>query len=243
MNGPDFVGIGYPKCGTTFLYNTLTDHPQVENNKKERHYFSDVFENFDSTDYEDYRLKFQKKNSSNIVGEYSPGVLYYPTNIQFLSSAAPDAKYVVMLRNPIDRCFSHYKQLHNARIDIVNPDNVREFDRLSVYPEIIYSGLFTFGIEKALKYLDQEQIIILQYEKLIRDFNDEFKKLCDFLGIREEVPGDVNIRQPDQYEQYNYFRPTLKRFYEEMVEKLFNEYQQINEWSVLNKNLWEEFND
>lgn len=238
-SGPDFVGVGYPKCGTTFVYKTLTSHPQVENSKKERHYFSKPFYEFDESDYKEYRSLF-KSYGDNLVGEFSPGALYYPTNIQFLSQAAPDAKYVVLLRNPIDRFFSHMRQMENYRLEEVSPDNVERFYDFSLYPEAAYSGLYEVGIRNAIRYCGIESIIILQYEKLLSDFETEFKKLCRFLNIEEYIP-DVEIREPTRYEQYDYMRPHLKNFYTRTVSQINEKYSTINKYSEINTSIWGDF--
>jgi len=239
-SGPDFVGVGYPKCGTTFIYNTLTRHPQVEKFKKERHYFSKPFYEFGESDFKEYRSLF-KSYGNNVIGEFSPGALYHPTNIQFLSKAAPDAKYIILLRNPIDRFFSHVRQMENYRLEEVQPDNVERFYDFSLYPEAAYSGLYERGICNAIRYCGVDSIIILQYEKIVSNFEVQFEKMCEFLGIEKHIP-DVNIEDPTQYEEYDYMRPYLREFYSNTVKCVDEKYRKVNVYSEIDVDIWSDFN-
>jgi len=62
-----FVGIGFPKCGTTFLYNKLIEHPELEKDKKERHFFSRPFHKFSAEEYNGYCEKFK---GDKLYGEF-----------------------------------------------------------------------------------------------------------------------------------------------------------------------------
>lgn len=232
----DFIGIGFPKCGTTYLYKKMLEHPCVSNNKKERHFFSKPFHTFTEEEYKNYLSNFRR---GDVNGEFSPGVLYYPLNIKYLSKVTnEDTKFITVIRNPIDRAHSHYKQLNNARMGIVNPDNKEEFRRLSLYPEAIYTGLYSFAFDQLFKYISKEQIIIIQYEKLLENLHEEMNNLWEFMGLDKAVIRD-DTRKPSQY---NSFRDELREFYEQDVEKLFNKYSQINKYSHIDCSYWKDFN-
>lgn len=238
--GPDFVGVGFPKCGTTFLYDeVICQHRDVLHLPKERHFFSQPFHKFNSTEKENYLNNFPDTNK--VTGEFSPGVLYYPMNIKYLYDAVPDdTKFIVLMRNPVDRAFSHMKQMLGPRINNVNPSNKDLFVESSLYPEAIYSGLYYRSLERLFEYANFGEVILLQYEKLVSDFSSEVEELFSFLGLNfeESMLDQINIEKSSKYD--NDFRGELAEFYQNDVNQLFSEYDKINQYSEIE--IWNEFN-
>ena len=108
---PDFFIIGAKKCGTTFLYHLLGQHPHVEAaKKKEIHYFDHHF----SKGNDWYRSHFPpptwKEGRRSITGESSPYYLFHPHAARRMAGVVPRARLIVLLRNPVDRAYSHYHQ-------------------------------------------------------------------------------------------------------------------------------------
>jgi hypothetical protein len=107
---PDFLIIGAPKCGTTSLYYLLTEHPHVgPAAAKELHFFSSHFD----LGIDWYRRCFprpkHKEGQSTITGEATPSYLadrYAPARV---AEVVPQARLIVLLRNPVDRAYSHYQ--------------------------------------------------------------------------------------------------------------------------------------
>ena len=117
---PDFVIIGAQKSGTTSLYDFIVKHPAIESAaKKELHYFSWFYACGDKW----YRSNFPTNLSSSrfykdvgqklLTGEASPTYLFYPMVPGRMVKALPNVKLIVILRNPVDRAYSHYN--HNIR--------------------------------------------------------------------------------------------------------------------------------
>jgi len=112
---PDFIIIGAQRCGTTSLYNYVADHPAVASAfMKETHFFDLHF----SRGLGWYRAHFptaarrlaaQKiRHTRLVVGEATPYYLFYPHAARRVRKAVPNAKLIVLLRNPVDRAYSHY---------------------------------------------------------------------------------------------------------------------------------------
>jgi hypothetical protein len=100
------VIIGTQKGGTTSLYRHLITHPQIAPaREKELHYFSYRYGNGPMW----YRAQFPAElPAGTIVGEGSPYYLFHPHAARRLREHAPHAKLIVLLRNPVDRAWSHY---------------------------------------------------------------------------------------------------------------------------------------
>src|SRR5229473_3108964 len=113
---PDFVIIGTQRGGTTSLYNYLAEHPSIgAASIKEVHFF-------DTSHYKQglawYRAHFppfvQKyytqhvQKQAFITGEASPYYLFHPFAARRMANSLPHVKLIVMLRNPVDRAYSHF---------------------------------------------------------------------------------------------------------------------------------------
>lgn len=111
MKLPDFIIIGAQKCGTTSLFNYLSKHPDVSLPEEKEIHFFDKFYN--------KGINWYKKNFLNdgmLTGEATPYYIYHPHVTVRISSCCPNAKLIVMLRNPIDRAYSNFsmeKQRNN----------------------------------------------------------------------------------------------------------------------------------
>jgi len=104
---PDFLIIGAQKCGTTSLYRYLIQHPQIEPAiKKEIHYFDLNY----NKPIQWYLNQFPalKTQSDRITGEATPYYIFHPHAPYRIKEHMPDAKIIVLLRNPVDRAYSHY---------------------------------------------------------------------------------------------------------------------------------------
>lgn len=109
MTLPNFIGIGAIRCGSTWLYDLLKSHPQiyVPTRRKEINFFS---ENYDKGP-EWYESFFPEKSTSykyKVLGEISPRYLIFPATAQRIASLTTINKIIGILRNPVDRAYSHY---------------------------------------------------------------------------------------------------------------------------------------
>lgn len=115
MRRPDFFLVGAPKCGTTALQSYLTSHPAIFMcHPKEPNYFTDFeyprFRHVDSL--EDYLRLFRGAAQHHLaVGEASASYILFEDSIDRLAEFRPDARILVLLRDPIDMIYSWHGQL------------------------------------------------------------------------------------------------------------------------------------
>ncbi len=194
---PNLFIVGAQKAGTTSLYKYLSQHPDVYMSPiKEPHFFSQVRQeklSYDSrviTKESQYYALFENAGNYSIVGEASPSYLW-DTNAPYkIKKANPKAKIIILLREPIDRAYSHY--LMDVRRDIQR--NSCFFDALAedyawknkgwgvshLYVEL---GLYSEQIERYFNTFDSNQILILQFDELKTDSKNVLKKVFSFLNI------------------------------------------------------------
>jgi hypothetical protein len=106
---PSFLIIGARRAGTTSLYDYLTHHPHIAAaKKKELHFFDREYPRGIGW----YRSQFPwwlRVRKAVRTGEATPYYLFHPAVPDRVKATLPDAKFIVLLRNPVDRAFSHYQ--------------------------------------------------------------------------------------------------------------------------------------
>ena len=99
---PDFIIVGGQRCGTTSVYNNLISNPDVTPaTKKEIHFFSDNYHKGLTW----YQNQFKK---SLCTGEATPYYIFHPHSLRRISNDIPNVRIIILLRNPVDRAYSHY---------------------------------------------------------------------------------------------------------------------------------------
>ena len=205
---PTFLIIGAPRSGTTSLYEYLKKIPEVFMcSIKEPNYFSlSLDPNFLLTQPIRNKQKYQKLFSRVInekaIGEASSNYLWDPKAPKIISETIPTVKIIMILRNPIDRAFSHYlMHLGNG----TETRNFREVIEDALKPDtndyvrrIIEAGYYYEQIQRYQKFFSPNQIKIFIFEEFDRNPKEVVKETMDFLGIDGSLPDNLNVR----YNQY-----------------------------------------
>lgn len=174
---PDFVGVGVQKAGTSWWYQCLTDHPLVFHPPrvpKERHFFSDpALAEVGPTDLRDrYASQFPRPPGA-ITGEWTPRYLYDGWPMRLLATCAPQARILVLLRDPLERCYSGLRhQLDRGRVP--RQQHVDEATERSLYGQQLRDLLST---------VDEERVLVQQYERCVLGPDKELARMFRFLGL------------------------------------------------------------
>ncbi len=196
---PDFVIVGAMKCGTTSVFHWLRQHPEVYAADKELHYFDLHYDN----GREWYRHHFREATDKQICGEGTPSYLYLPWARAGLARDLPEARFLVTLRDPVDRAWSHY--LHNRERGMetlgfdaalaAEPDRLRD---PSEWARCSYAsrGRYAEQLEDLFRLVGRERVLTLIFESdVVREPGDTFQRVARFLGIDDScVPDAVNQR-------------------------------------------------
>jgi Sulfotransferase domain len=197
---PDFLIVGAAKAGTTSLYTYLNNVPEVCMSLiKEPHFFSpNVFpESFFHTarSKEEYLKMFKRTPRHIILGEASPSYLWDKDSPKLIHSTVPDAKIIMMLRDPISRAYSHY--LHHVRIgwekrnfdEAVKGDLHSDSRNVWKVPNLYVSQ--GFYADQARRYFDlfgSENINVIIFEEFVKDTRSHVLDVMRFLGLESEPP-------------------------------------------------------
>ncbi len=201
---PAFVGVASGKAGTSWWYTLLLAHPRVKPNRlreKELCYFYHYgYRGLDSEAISTYRQAFAAPEDS-LCGEWSPGYLAFPLAVDYLAEAAPEAKILVIVRNPVDRFLSSLNQslaVHTPFLGL-RGDRAAVLRKFSLFPAAISHSRWYESSCRLLRLFDRKQLLVLQYEKCKNDPGIEIAKTYRFLGLDESfvppnLPQRVNVR-------------------------------------------------
>lgn len=218
---PDFCILGGMKCGTTALFMYLEMHPHVwSGGTKEIHYFN-TNRDFDESYYrsffpEIHRLcECDNVYQRQIVGEATPDYLFHPAAPKLFHDVNPNAKLIILMRNPIDRAYSHWKQGHRfgfetetfERAIALEPDRLRGEERRMLenihyysYRHQMYSylerGKYLQQIERWQEHFSNSQFLYIYSEDLFSQTSKEYKKVLEFLELPEWTPESFDIKFP-----------------------------------------------
>jgi hypothetical protein len=186
---PNFLIIGAMRSGTSSLAYYLRDHPQVfMARNKELHFFTDRFDN--GLDW--YRYQFGGGDGHAVVGEATPTYMYDPVAVERMAAVLPVAKLVAVLRNPVDRAYSHYwHQVEKGRETASFAEAVAaEPDRIAGREgwerrawAYVDKGRYRRQLDCVCSFYPRDAIHVILFEDL-RDRPDAtFASVCEFLGV------------------------------------------------------------
>lgn len=211
---PDFLIIGTKRGGTTSLWWHLLRHPLVlplfpaSENVKSPHYFDIHYDR----GFEWYRSHFASQHTRArvkrarghwpVAGEASPYYMFHPLAAQRVMRDLPSVRVVVMLRNPVDRAMSHYRERVKAGTEQLSFEQAveteaertaGEVDRIltdATYysePHDVYSymarGRYLEHLETWLPLMDAGRLLVVRSEDYYQSPQVIFDEVGSFLGL------------------------------------------------------------
>jgi hypothetical protein len=196
---PDFLIIGAQKAGTTALYAYLRRHPDITGPSwKEVSFFDRHYARGEAW----YRGNFPNAlRARGLVGEASPSYLFHPLAPERVAALVPAARLIVLVRNPVDRAFSHYQhEVALGREPLSFEDALAaEDDRLRGEEERMLAdpayfshawwnytyrarGGYAEQLERWLGLFPREQLLVVPSEDLLGEPEKTHALLLEFLG-------------------------------------------------------------
>ncbi len=194
MRQVDFLIAGTQKGGTTALDLYLRTHPELcMATRKEVHFFDrdDYFQG-DAVDYSAYHSFFSPNASQRLLGEATPIYLYWHSAPRRIWAYNPRMKIIVILRNPIERAYSHWNMERDRDADFLPFWEAIQQERERCREALpqqhrVYSyvdrGFYTEQLRRLWRYFPPEQMLILRHEALRETPQPVLDQICDFLGV------------------------------------------------------------
>lgn len=252
---PAFVIIGGQKCGTTSLYRYLSLHPQVLPARlKEIHFFDRNF----ARGLGWYRAQFPVRATAPrrgaapgwITGEATPYYLFHPAAAERLAATLPEVTLIALLRNPVDRAYSHYQHVRARGHEPLSFEEAIEQEpkRLAGEAELLradpryrslpherYSycarGRYAEQLAGWMARFSPAQLLILRAEDMFADASATVLQVHRFLGLQPVEHGTLGHFLRGGYREamapatredlVDYFRPHNAEL-ESMVQQRFD---------------------
>lgn len=220
---PDFLIIGAPRGGTTSLFYYLSEHPRiVPSTTKELHFFDDHYAKgmrwyraqFPTT-VQKYYAEFIRKQDF-LTGEATPAYLFYPHASERIAKTLPNVKLIVLLRNPVDRAFSHYWLLSRVNKEALSFEEAIKREQALMGParekilaeakrasqeyrlfSYLTRGMYAEQLQHWMKYYPREQFLILKSEDMYSNPAETIQQTLAFLGLP-----NLEIQANKEYKQY-----------------------------------------
>ena len=198
---PDFFVVGAPRCGTTAISKYLSDNPNIcFSRPKEPHFFSIFREERPDADLQrDYLDLFfpHCTPEHQAIGEGSVSYLYYPRAIERIQEQNPGARFIVMVRNPVDMIHSYHARLL-ALMDEEEEDFVRAWHlqkdradgkhlpRHCRTPHLLqYEAVGSMGrhVERLFETAGRENCKVVVFDDFIGDTLAVYRDVLQFIGV------------------------------------------------------------
>ena len=198
---PGFIIVGAQKCGTTSLFRYLSAQPGIFMPKmKEVHFFDQYYQR----GYGWYLSQFQLSVSQTacISGEATPLYMFHPHAMRRIRDHLPMCRIIALLRNPVDRAYSHYhhevqlgnehRSFENALIEgdsIVNREREKMLLHSGYFSPQFQSysylsrGRYYEQLKNVFELFPRDQILIMQSEKLFEQPESVIVDILAFLRI------------------------------------------------------------
>jgi hypothetical protein len=212
---PDAVILGAQKSGTSSLHYYLTQHPGViAPLRKEVHYFDLNYGRGEAW----YRANFGRTGQPGLNLESSPYYLFHPAVPQRLRALVPDAKLIVLLRDPVRRAYSSYWHERDkgretldfeaaiaaepGRIDAAHTrlaDGTLERSHEHQHHSYLARGRYAEQLERWFAHFPREQFLILRFEDLVKNPLDVLNLTLAFLGLPAAGSVELEARNTRRY--------------------------------------------
>ena len=243
---PDYAIIGAQKCGTTFLHRVLGWHPNVEPaSAKEIHYFDLNFGRGINW-YKSHFPLSPVKERRFITGEASPYYLFHPHAAARMAQTAPKVRLILLLRDPVDRAYSHYQHRVRKGIETLSFEEALEAEEQRLRGELekmmvdelynsynhqhfsyVSRGVYIDQIKDWSHHFGDDHMLVVQSKDLFDYPSRTLQRILTFLDLPRWTPKVFRVRTEDRYEPMSpatrerlaeYFEPHNRRLYEYLDE-------------------------
>jgi sulfotransferase family protein len=171
---PDFIVVGPPRTGTTWLYRALSGRVGLPRDTKETDFFSDHYDKG-----LDWYLDFFRDCEPGLpIGEISPNYFAAPQTPERIARDIPECRIICTLRDPVDRLYSFYRLMRHNGWTRLTMKEVAEG-----YGPAIEAGRYVHYVGRWRELFGAERVLVLLYDDLEAEPQRFLDTFCDFIRI------------------------------------------------------------
>jgi Sulfotransferase family len=234
---PDFVGIGAQRSGTSWWYRGIEAHPgvvRIKGQRKELHYFNRFWDGEVPPDFAQTYASLFPRPPGTISGEWTPRYMHDYWSLPLLREAAPDARVLVILRDPVERYRSGAARMVRLAEEAGRPLRMIEIT------DALWRSFYHEQLKRLFELYRRDQVLVLQFERCRTDPAGQMEATCRFLGLEPfgELPSQlVRDRSPRDKP------PLADRLRDELVARLSDDVRKlIDLCPEIDPSLWPNFN-
>ena len=254
---PDFLVIGVGRGGTTSCFHYLSQHPSIIGSAYDEIGFFDENFHLGLNWYRSmFPTKFLKKKIAKKFGkcltyDVTPAYIRKPWVARRIKELFPEIKLIVLLRNPVDKAYSHYHSsiksgVQKYSFEEMVEEDIKTFQKFENTNSIIDDEYFRNYIEKSqlgrglyaqqlkiwFELFDPKQILILTSEELSTETNKAMNKIFQFLDLPDyEIPDTVKRSTANYTNMKMDTRKKLISFFSKYNQDLFKLLDQEFDWN------------
>lgn len=194
MKKPNLFIPGFAKCGTSSLHTTLIQDPYIEaSSRKEPHTY--VTNYLYRNRYKHFQKIYSNINESEIkyILDSSTSYSVSENSIKRIMKDSPNSKFILILRDPIERIVSHYNWLSSlGLVELEFEKEIEKYGNLKFrvqdhfygnYKTYIDASCYGMHLENISKIVPKQNLKILIFEELISNWNHIRIELVNFLNL------------------------------------------------------------
>jgi Sulfotransferase family len=191
QNLPTFFIIGAMKCATSTLHEQLSVQSGIFMTAlKEPNFFSDDDQYKKGLPW--YTTLFDGSGGASFRGESSTHYTKlptYPETVARLSEHVPHAKFIYIMRHPVDRLVSHYVHEWSQRVISTDINSA-----IAKHPELIAYSQYARQLEPYLRTFGASRILPVFFERMLAEPQSELERICTFLGFERHPVWDHSLQ-------------------------------------------------
>ncbi|HHJ39825.1 MAG: hypothetical protein AXA67_06425 [Methylothermaceae bacteria B42] len=227
---PDFFIVGAPRCGTTAMSHYLAHHPEIcFSRPKEPHYFSLLQKILPGLDLEKHYLghcfNHYDPAQHQVLGEGSVSYLYDTQAIEHILHLNPSAKFIIMVRNPVDMVYSYHARLvalldeteedfgkawrlrHQRAQGKSIPKTCRD-PFLLQYEEVGKTGKY---LQQLFHIAGRDRCLVIVFDDFVSNPRESYLKILDFIQIKDDGRTEFYPVESNKYARSKLLQRILKR--------------------------------
>ncbi len=222
LQRPNLFIVGAGKSGTTSLHDYLGQHPEIfmSPEKEPMYFFNLDLRYLGVLNKGDYLKLFQKANGEKVIGESSSMYLSSESAAKDIKAFAPDAKIIIMLRDPLEMMHSlHSQNIYNGDEDLLDFRTALETDPLSrkgvkrshytqVLEPIDYlaRGKYTAQVKRYFEAFGRQNVEVIIYDDFKKDTQGTYQLTLKFLGVDPTFKAEFTIQNPNKRVKHLFLR-------------------------------------
>ncbi len=246
VKGPNFFIVGAAKSGTTSLADNLRQHPQVFMSPlKEPAYF---VKDEGNNDFDEYVSLFKDAGDAIAIGEATTGYLFDEDAPYAIKEHFPDAKIIIILRNPVDMAYSYWRYTRGIggnesksfeqaiSANEIKYRNTEEFRRKAInwWGSYLYLERASYygQVKRYLDVFGRDRVMVYIFEEFIKSHEVSYKDIFTFLGVDTDFTPDFRVSN-EGVELRSEFIKKLLLFNHPFLKRLLKRLMPVEHWGKI----------